>query len=76
MSDVCRPELQWLIDGLCKYLGGNRNHLAQELYKEMHRNDYLGDYGHINLHNDMYSVKITIHRKRRQRMNNGVERWR
>lgn len=65
MSDVSRAELQWAIDGICKYLKSNRNHIAQGLYKEMHRDDCLGDYGHIYIHNDTYDIKIVLRRKRR-----------
>lgn len=64
MSDVSRAELQWVIDAVCKYLKMNRNHIAQELYKEMHRNDCLGDWGHIYTHNDSYNIEITLRRKR------------
>lgn len=65
MSDVSRAELQWVIDEICKYLKKNRNHLAQGLYKEMHRSDCLGDWGHIHAHNGTYAIKITLRRKRR-----------
>lgn len=65
MSDVSRTELQWLIDDICKFLKQNRNYIAQELYKEMHRDDYLGGWGHIYAHNDTYAIKITLSRKRR-----------
>lgn len=65
MSDVCRAELQRLIDDLCKYLKNNRNHIAQGLYKDMHRDDCLGNFGHIYAHNDTYDIDIMIQRKRR-----------
>ena len=65
MSDVCKSELQRVIDNLCKYLKNNRNHIAQELYKDMHRDDYLGNFGHIYAHNDTYDIDIKIQRKRR-----------
>lgn len=64
MSDVSRAELQWTIDGICKYLKKNRNYIAQGLYKEMHRDDCLGDYGHIYAHNDTYDIEITLRRKK------------
>lgn len=67
MSDVCRAELQWIIDELCKYLKNNRNHIAQELYKEMHRSDCLGDYGHIYAHSDMYDISITLRRRKEEK---------
>lgn len=47
MSDVCRAELQWIIDELCKYLKKNRNHLALDLYRQLNRDDYLGRFGDI-----------------------------
>lgn len=65
MSDVSRAELQWTIDDVCKYLKKNRNYIAQGLYKEMHRDDCLGDYGHIYAHNDTYDIGITLKRRRR-----------
>lgn len=65
MSDVCKAELQLVIDNLCKYLKKNRNHIAQELYKDMHRDDYLGNFGHIYTHDDTYNIDIKIQRKRR-----------
>lgn len=64
MSDVSRKELQWTIDGICKYLKKNRNYIAQELYKEMHRDDFLGNYGHIYAYNDTYNIEITLRRKK------------
>lgn len=65
MSNASRAELQMIIDGICKYLKNNRNYIAQELYKEMHRSDCLGDYGHIYAHNDTYDIEIKLRRKRR-----------
>lgn len=65
MRDVSRAELQCVVDGICKYLKNNRNHIAQGLYKEMHRDDCLGDWGHIYAHNDTYDIEITLRRKRR-----------
>lgn len=65
MSDVTRSELQWVVDEICKYLKKNRNHIAQVLYKEMYRDDCLGDYGHIFAHNDTYNIKITLRRKKK-----------
>ena len=62
MSDVCRAELQWLLDGICKYLKKNRNYIAQELYKQMHRDDCLGNYGNVYMHNDTFDIHIKIHK--------------
>lgn len=63
--DVCRAELQWEIDGLCKYLKKNRNHLALELYRQLDRDDYLGRFGHIYCHDSKYDVDIKITRRRK-----------
>ena len=63
MSDVSRAELQWMLDELCKYLKKNRNYLAQELYRQMHRDDYLGKYGHVYAHNSTYDVDVKITRR-------------
>lgn len=63
MSDVCRAELQWMIDELCKYLKKNRNHLALDLYRQLDRDDYLGHFGHIYAHNDEYDIDIKITRR-------------
>lgn len=65
MSDVCRAELQGVIDELCKYLKKNRNHLALDLYRQMSRDDYLGRFGHIYAHNDEYDIDIEITRRRK-----------
>lgn len=64
MSDVSRAELQGVVDEICKYLKKNRNYIAQVLYKEMYRDDCLGDCGHIFAHNDTYNIKITLRRKK------------
>lgn len=64
MSDVSKSELQDLLDGVCRYLRIKRNHLAQDLYKQMHRDDYLGRYGHIYCHNDRFEIDVKITRKR------------
>lgn len=65
MKDVSRAELQCVIDSICKYLKKNRNYIAQGLYREMHRDDCLGEWGHIYAHNDTYDIEITVKRKRR-----------
>lgn len=64
MSDVCKSELQYVLDGICKYLKQNRNHLAQDLFRQMHRDDYLGRYGYIHCHNDRFDIEVQIIRKR------------
>lgn len=64
MKDVSRAELQGVIEGICKYLKKNRNHLAQGLYKEMHRSDCLGNWGHIYAHNDTYDIEIILRRRK------------
>lgn len=64
MSDVCRAELQWIIDDLSKYLKKNRNHLALGLYRQMNRDDCLGRYGHIYAHNDEYDIDIEFTRRK------------
>jgi len=66
MSDVSRVELQETLDSLCKYLRSNRNYIAQELYREMHRSDCLGNYGNIYAHNNVYDFQIRLHRKRKE----------
>lgn len=65
MKDVCRAELQWMIDELCKYLKKNRNHLALDLYRQLDRYDYLGRFGHVYAHNSEYDVDIKITRRKK-----------
>ena len=64
MSDVCRSELQYVLDGVCKYVKQNRNHLAQDLYRQMNRDDCLGRYGYIYCHNDRFDIALKVTRKR------------
>ena len=67
MSDVSKVELQDTIDGLVNYLRKNRNHLAQDLYRQMHRDDCLGRYGRICCHNDTYDIDIEFTRRREKK---------
>ena len=56
MKDVSRKELQAVVEGICKYCSNNRNHLAQDLYRQMNRDDYLGRFGHICCNRDMQKI--------------------
>lgn len=64
MSDVCRVELQYVLDDVCKYFKQNRNHLAWDLFRQMHRDDCLGKYGYVYCHNDRFDIEVKIIRKR------------
>lgn len=64
MSDVSKVELQDILDGICKYLKQNRNHLSQDLFRQMHRDDCLGRYGYIYCHNNRFNIDLKIIRKR------------
>ncbi len=65
MADVTKEELQDTLTGLIKYINKNRNHLALDLYRQMHRADVLGHYGRIYCHNSEYDVEIKLTRKTR-----------
>lgn len=61
-SDITKAELNYVIDDVIKYLKNNRNHLSQDLYRQMNRDDYLGKFGHIYCHNNRFDVDIKLTR--------------
>ena len=63
MADVSRTEIQDILDEIIKYIRGNRNHFAHQLYQEMHRSDCLGQYGHLYGYSENWDIEIKLHRK-------------
>ena len=64
MKDVSRKELQDVVEGICKYCSNNRNYLAQDLYRQMNRDDYLGRFGHICCHNSRFDIDIKLTKRK------------
>lgn len=65
MADVDKKELQDTLDGLSRYLANRRNFLAQDLYRQMHRDDCIGESGHIYCHNDDFEIDVRVAKRRK-----------
>lgn len=65
MADVNRKDLQDTIEGLAKYLTNRRNFLAQDLHRQMRREDYSGRFGHIYCHNEDFDIDVRIVKRRK-----------